>query len=268
MLAREKTNLMRAKLTTFPTVESLRLPKGYVSLRTLVENGQPYSPHILAMSDVTSPTPGDTSSKRDRGDTFTFSHKGKKGNTDTFAHEASADSPFSRYKDNLESTTAKFENPSTKGFGNTLLVNIDGMGSEEVITVLHNVHAWALQRNAETKVSWSDIVTQIVWSFTGIFKQWWDKLSEEEMTNIIEHQKDPLKAIFDALKHEFVGVVPEDSTHHGQLFLSQRLCNIDYLHDYYCVMQKLLYQAADPHNVAYLRYYIASIPGKIPYLIN
>lgn len=40
------------------------------------------------------------------------------------------------------------------------------------------------------------------------------------------------------------------------------------MHDYYCVMQKLLYQAADPHNVAYLRYYIASMPGKIPDLIN
>jgi len=44
------------------------------------------------------------------------------------------------------------------------------MGSEEVITVLHNVHAWALQRKAETKVSWFVIVTQIVWSFTGILK--------------------------------------------------------------------------------------------------
>lgn len=88
------------------------------------------------------------------------------------------------------------------------------------------------------------------------------------MTNIIEHPTDPLKAIFNALKHEFVGVVLEDSVHHGQLFLFQRLCNIDYLHGYYCVMQKLIYQAADPHNVAYFRYYIASMPGRIPYLIN
>ena len=130
----------------------MRLPKGYVSLKTLVENGQPSDPQILDMSGVTShttrtpgePTQGDTSSKRDRGDTFTFSHKGKKGDWDTFAHEASADSPFSRYRDNLESVPAKFENPSTKGFGNTLLVNIDCMETEEVITVLHNVHAWAL----------------------------------------------------------------------------------------------------------------------------
>lgn len=259
---------MRAKLPTFPTVERLRLPKGYVSLRTLVENGQPFAPQILAMFGVISPTLGDTGSKRDRGDTFAFSHKGKKGDTDTFAHEASADSSFSRYRDNMESVTTKFENPSAKGFGNILLVNIDCMEGPEVITILHNVHAWALQCKAETKVSWSDIVTQIVWSFTGILKQWWDKLSEEEMTNIIEHQIDPLKAIFDALKHEFVGLEPKDFVHHGQFFSSQRLCNIDYLHDYYCVMQKLLYQAADPHNVAYLRYYIASMPRKIPNLIK
>ena len=181
------------------------------------------------MSGVTSntnrtpiePTQGDTSSKSDKGDTFTFPHKGKKGDWDTFAHDASADSPFSRFKDNLESVPAKFENPSAKGFGNTL-VNIDCMKGEDVITVLHNVHAWALQRKAETKAPWSDIVTQIVWSFTGILKQWWENLSEEEMNNIIEHPTDPLRAIFDALKHEFVGVVLENSSHHGQLFLSHR----------------------------------------------
>ena len=74
--------------------------------------------------------------------------------------------------------------------------------------------------------------------------------------------------MFDALIHEFVGQVPLDSAHHSQLFPSQRLCNIDYLHEYYCVMQKLLYQATYPHNVAYLRYYIASMPGKIPDLLD
>ena len=155
-----------------------------------------------------------------------------------------------------------------KGFGNTLLVNIDCLSNDEVICVFHNLHAWALQKKAETKAEWSDIVTQIVWSFTGIVKHWWDKLSDEEMDQIIEHPDDPLKALFDALKHEFVGVVPEDSHHHSQLFFSQRLCDIDYLQQYYCTMQKILYQANDPHNVAYLRYYIASMPGKIPDLIN
>lgn len=92
MLAREKTDLMRERLTTFPIVESLRLPKGYVSLKTFEENAQPSAPQILAMSGVTShvtktsgePTQGDSSSKRDRGDTFTFTHKGKKGDKDTF----------------------------------------------------------------------------------------------------------------------------------------------------------------------------------------
>ena len=74
--------------------------------------------------------------------------------------------------------------------------------------------------------------------------------------------------MFDALIHEFVGQVLVDYAHHSQLFLSQRLCNIDYLHEYYCVMQKLLYQAIDPHNVSYPRYYIASMPGKIPDLLD
>ena len=140
------------------------------------------------MSGVTShttrtpgePTQGEQSYKRERGDTFSFTHKGRKGEHDTTAHEASADSPFSRYTEQLHSVPAKFENPSAKGFGNTLLVNSDCMESEKVIIVLHNVHAWALQRKSETKASWSDIVTKIVWSFTGILKQWWEKLSENE----------------------------------------------------------------------------------------
>ena len=66
-------------------------------------------------------------------------------------------------------------------------------------------------------------------------------MTEADKDQIIEHETDPLKALLDALKHEFVGVVPEDSAHHSQLFLCQRLCNIDYLHEYFCVMQKLLY---------------------------
>ena len=88
------------------------------------------------------------------------------------------------------------------------------------------------------------------------------------MNHIVENEDDPLKALFDALKHEFVGIVPENYDHHSQLFLSQRLCNIDYLQEHLCTMQKLLYQVNDPHNVAYLRYYIASMPGNIPDLIN
>jgi len=33
-------------------------------------------------------------------------------------------------------------------------------------------------------------------------------------------------------------------------------------------MQKLLYLGHDSHNVAYMRYYIASMPRKFPDLIN
>ena len=147
-------------------------------------------------------------------------------------------------------------------------LNIDCLDTDAVIDVLHNLYAWALQRKAETHDDWPDIVTQISWSFTGVVKQWWDKLSDENKNAIIEEDEDPPKRLFDALRHEFVGAVPEGSHHHAQLFLSQRLCNIDHLQDYYCVMQKLLYQAHDSHNPAYLIYYIASMPGKIPDLIN
>jgi len=238
-LAKEKTELMKERLKGFPSLESLRLPKNYVSLKSLIENGQSTAPQfsqILAMSSVTSTprTPGEQaqgepSSKRERGETFSYIHKGRKNNEETTAHEASATSPFSKYDEKLQNIPLRMENPSTKGFGDTLLVNIDCLSYDEFITVLHNVHAWALQRKAETKAEWSDIVTQIIWSFTGILKQWWDKLSDREMNQIVENEDDPLKALFDALTHEFVGIVPEDSAHHSQLFLSQRLCNIDYL---------------------------------------
>ena len=65
---------------------------------------------------------------------------------------------------------------------------------------------------------------------------WWDKLSDRDMTKIVENEEDPLKALFDALKHEFLGCVPKDSTHHAQLFLYQKLCDIDYLQEYFCTM--------------------------------
>jgi len=261
-LAKEKTELMKNRLKGFPSLDSLRLPKQYVSLKSLIENGQPFGPkEILAMS-------GESSFKRDRHEPYFFSHKGRKDQEDTSAHEASTSSPFGKYSERLQTTPTNLDNPSGKGYGNTLLVNIDCLSNEEVINVLHNIHAWALQRKAETKASWPDIVTQIVWSFAGIAKMWWDKLSDRDMTQIVENEDDPLKALFDALKHEFVGCVPEYSAHHAQLFLSQKPCDIDYLQEYFCTMQKLFYQAPDSHNVAYLRYYIASMPGKIPDLIN
>ena len=54
-LAKEKTELMMNRLADFPSVESLRLPKNYVSLSSLIrQNGQASAPTILAMSGVTS----------------------------------------------------------------------------------------------------------------------------------------------------------------------------------------------------------------------
>ena len=187
-LAREKTKLMKNRLADLPSVESLRLPKNYVSLSSLMkQNGQPSAPSILAMSGVTGEqTQGESNSKRDRSDSFFHSNKGKRGASDTNAHEASASSPFSRYTENLQSVPIRLDNPASRGYGNSLLVNIDCLDYNEVIAVLHNVHAWALQRKDEAKVSWSDVVTPIVWSFTGILKQWWERLAEEEKDQIVE----------------------------------------------------------------------------------
>jgi len=50
--------------------------------------------------------------------------------------------------------------------------------------------------------------------------------------------------------------------------MSQRLCNLDLLLEYYCTMQNLYYKIPGHHNVAYLKHYIASMPGKIPELVQ
>ena len=113
------------------------------------------------------------------------------------------------------------------------------------------MHAWALQRKSESKSTWSDIATQITWAFTGILKLWWEHLLEGDRTTIIEND-DPLQTLFEALFHEFLGSLLIDSSHHSQLFLSQKLCDIDQLKEYYYTMQSLLYKTTDPHNVAYL----------------
>lgn len=109
------------------------------------------------MSGVTSTprTPGEQaqgepSSKRERGETFSYIHKGRNNNEETTTHEASSTSPFSKYTEKLQNIPLKMENPATKGFGDTLLFNIDCLSYDEVIIVLHNVHALALQRKAET----------------------------------------------------------------------------------------------------------------------
>ena len=142
------------------------------------------------MSGVTA-NQGESSFKRDRHEPYFFSHKGRKDQEDTTAHKASASSPFGRYSERLQTTSTNLDNPSGKGYGNTLLVNIDCLSNEEVINVLHNIHAWELQRKAETKASWSDIDTQIVWSFTGITKMWWDKLSDRDMTQMLKMKMIP-----------------------------------------------------------------------------
>jgi hypothetical protein len=50
------------------------------------------------------------------------------------------------------------------------------------------------------------------------------------------------------------------------LFMSQKLCDLSDLKDYYCMMQGLLYKVPDPRNTAYLRKYISSMPNPVPEL--
>jgi len=49
--------------------------------------------------------------------------------------------------------------------------------------------------------------------------------------------------------------------------MSQILC-IEKLPKYYCTMQNILYQTLDLDNVAYLRHYLAFMPGIIPILVH
>jgi hypothetical protein len=52
------------------------------------------------------------------------------------------------------------------------------------------------------------------------------------------------------------------------MFMSQRLCHLKQLPEYYCTMQSLLYKVPDPRNSAYLRKYLSSMPGKVPELVR
>jgi hypothetical protein len=60
------------------------------------------------------------------------------------------------------------------------------------------LNAWAFQKQAETKASWKDIVTQISWAFIGVAKLWWEKLSQENKDEIMD-DADPLATSFTAL---------------------------------------------------------------------
>lgn len=71
-----------------------------------------------------------------------------------------------------------------------------------------------------------------------------------------------------ALAHEFIGILPTDNDHYEQMFMTQRLCSIDLLSEYYCTMQKIYDNIPDHQNIAYLRHYITSIPGRIPELVH
>lgn len=71
-----------------------------------------------------------------------------------------------------------------------------------------------------------------------------------------------------ALSHKFLGVISSDNNHFAQMFMSQRLCSLDLISEYYYTMQNLYYKIPGHLNTAYLRHYIASMPGKILELVH
>ena len=144
----------------------------------------------------------------------------------------------------------------SKGFKNTLIVNLDFLTHDQVLSLLQKVNAWAFQRKVESKSSWKDITLQITWAFTSIVNLWWEKLLDTEKYDITENH-DPLEALFQALVHEFLGVLPPDASHHAsQFFMSKKLCNLYLLQDYFCTMKSMLYKIIDHQNITYVGHYL------------
>jgi hypothetical protein len=78
----------------------------------------------------------------------------------------------------------------------------------------------------------------------------------------------PVDELIKAVVHEFYGDIRVNSSHYADMFMSQKLCHIKQLPEYFCTMQSLLYKVPDPRNSAYLRKYLSSMPGKVPELVR
>ena len=88
-------------------------------------------------------------------------------------------------------------------------------------------------------------------ALTGNARLWWEHLDKSKQLDIL-NKDDPLEAILLALSHEFLGIIPSDESHYDKLFMSEILCDLDLLIEYYCIMQGLYYKIPDHENVAYL----------------
>jgi hypothetical protein len=126
-------------------------------------------------------------------------------------------------------------------------------------------HAWAKTQKLffKDKVTWSDLALRITWGFTGNLHFWWERITNTSKLRIIQHTNTSKRVV-----HEFYGDLQINLSHYVDLFMSQKLCHIKKLPEYFCTMQTLLNKVPDPRNSAYLRKYLSSMPGKVPDLVR
>jgi hypothetical protein len=147
------------------------------------------------------------------------------------------------------------------------VTNLDCKDRSEIEVVIQGWHAWAKTQKMiyKDKVSWSDLALRLTWGFRGNLSFWWERISDNRKLRIIQHGK-PVDELIKAVVHEFYGDIRINSAHFADAFMSQKLCDISDLKEYYCMMQGLLYKVPDPRNIAYLRKYLSSMPNPVPEL--
>jgi len=91
---------------------------------------------------------------------------------------------------------------------------------------------------------------------------WWSTLKDADKTKLLQDEK-PIAELTKAVLHEFYGEVVINNKHYSNLFMSQRLCDLNQLQEFYCTMQDYLYTSSDPQNPAYLRKYLSAISSRI-----
>jgi hypothetical protein len=154
-------------------------------------------------------------------------------------------------------------------FATAPVSNLDCKDKAFIESMIQEWHAWTKTQKMlqKEKVSWSDLALRLTWGFRGNLNFWWERVSDNSKLRILQHDK-PVNELCKAVVHEFYGDNYVDTDHNADLFMSQRLCDLNDLHKYFCTMQNLLYKLPDPTNKAYLRKYISSLPNPVPDLVR
>ena len=117
---------------------------------------------------------------------------------------------------------------------------------------IHNWSAWEITQKSihRNKVSWSELALRITWGFQGNLELWWSRMNESNKLNIMNSDK-PVAELVREVLHEFYGEIKVDGHHYAYMFMSQTLCDIKEIPEFFCTMQDLLYKARDPQNTTY-----------------